>query len=84
VPRFYFHTDDGQALRDEDGAELPSVGDARREAARVLGEMLKEQPDAFWADGGLTLTVTDARGLALFTLDVSATVAPAAGPPSRF
>jgi hypothetical protein len=80
MPRFHFHTEDGCVYPDEEGIELATVTEARRQAARMLGEMLKEQPDKFWEDGGLKLTVTDHRGLVLFVLDASATVAPAGGP----
>jgi hypothetical protein len=79
MPRFYFHTEDGVRIDDDEGADLPSLADARREGARVLGEMLRERPDAFWADGGLSLTVTDESGLTLFTLEVSATHSAATG-----
>jgi hypothetical protein len=81
MPRFHFHTEDGGTFPDEEGIVLASVADARIQAARMLGEMLKEQPDRFWKDGGLKLTVTDDRGLMLFVLDVATTDAPAGAPP---
>jgi len=83
MSRFYFHAENGGAHRDEEGLELHTLAEARRQAARVLGELLKERPDAIWADGGLKLTVTDDRDLTLFALEVAATVAPAGGPPPR-
>ncbi len=79
MSRFYFHTEDGVAHRDDEGVELRTLADARREAVRVLGEMLKEQPDTFWTDGGLKLTVADEDDLLLFALEVSATVSAAGG-----
>lgn len=77
MPRFHFHTEDGGAYADEDGIELASMNVARIQAARMLGEMLKEQADKFWEDGGLKLTVTDDLGLVYFVLEVSAIEAPA-------
>jgi hypothetical protein len=79
MSRFYFHAENGDLHRDEDGLELRTLADARREAARVLGELLNERPDAIWADGGLRLTVTDDQNLTLFALEVAATLAPAGG-----
>ena len=81
MPRFHFHTEDGGVYPDEDGIELVGMSDARIQSVRMLGEILKEQPDKFWDDGSLTLTVTDDRGLVLFVLDASATLAPAGGAP---
>jgi len=79
MPRFHFHAEDGGGYPDEEGVELAGLSDARRQAVRMLGELLREQPDRFWEAGGLVLTVTDDRGLVLFVLDASATLAPAAG-----
>jgi hypothetical protein len=79
VPRFYFHTEDGRPLRDREGVELPDLAAARREAARALGEMLKERADEFWSDGLLRMAVSDADGLTLFLVEVTATTAPAVG-----
>jgi hypothetical protein len=81
MPRFYFHTEDGGVQPDEDGVDVISMADARRQAVRMLGELLQEQPERFLEDGGLKLTVTDERGLVLFVLDASATDAPAGAAP---
>jgi len=83
MPRFHFHAEDGGAYPDEDGVELAGMSDARFQAVRMLGELLREQPDKFWEDGGLVLTVTDDRGLVLFVLDASPTLAPAAAGSQR-
>ena len=83
MPRFHFHTEDGAAYSDEEGIELAGMSDARLQAVRMLGEMLRERPDKFWEDGGLVLTVTDDRGLVLFVLDASATLAPASAASSH-
>ncbi len=76
MPRFYFHTENGGSHPDEDGVVFSGLDQARHEAARVLGEMLSAQPDAFWIQGGLRLTVTDDRGRVLFVLDALPTIAP--------
>lgn len=79
MSRFYFHTEDGIARRDEEGVELATLAEARREAVRVLGGMLRDQPDDIWTDGGLKLTVADEDNLLLFVLEVSATASAAGG-----
>ena len=42
VPLFYFHVKDGREWPDEEGTDLPSSEDARAEALRHAGDMLKE------------------------------------------
>lgn len=81
VPRFYFHTENGKAHRDKDGVELPAAAAAEAEALRLLGELLKDGQQDFQHDGGLRLTVEDARGLTLLTIDVSLTRGAASAPP---
>jgi len=83
MPRFYFHTEDGRCLRDEDGTDLTDVHAARNEAVTILAEVLKEDPEEFWRDRSFKLTVTDDEGLTLYILDVSAVASAAverAGP----
>ena len=72
MPRFFFHTEDGRCLRDEDGTDLTDVHAARNEALIILAEMLKDDPEEFWKDRSFKVTVTDDRGLMLYILDVSA------------
>ena len=79
MPRFYFHTENGGSHPDEEGVVLSGLDEARHEAARALGEMVRDQPDTFWIQGGLRLTVTDDRGLVLFVLDAVPTIAPSGG-----
>ena len=77
MPRFYFHTDDDDPQSDAEGLDLPDVATARREATLAAGDLLRERADRLWDDGPLRLFVTDADGLLLFLIDVSATAAPA-------
>jgi hypothetical protein len=72
MPRFYFHTEDGQCFRDEDGTELIDVHAARNQALMILADSLRHDPEEFWRDRSFKLTVTDERGLTLYILDVSA------------
>jgi hypothetical protein len=77
MPRYFFHIEDGTSRLDEEGVELPSPHAARVEAARVLAELVKDDPEDFWANRSMKLIVTDRPGLILFVLDLSAVEAPA-------
>lgn len=77
MPRYFFHTEDGGPEPDTDGLELANATAARIEAARVMGEILRDRAVGFWDHRALKLTVTDAAGLVLFALDLSAIEAPA-------
>jgi hypothetical protein len=76
VPRFYFHTEDGQLLRDRVGVDLPNLDAARNEAVRAFCEILKERSCEFWADGVFRMVVVDGDALTLFVIEVTATAAP--------
>ena len=78
MPTYHFHTEDGGPHPDREGTELPDDESARIQAARLLGELLKEQPETFWKDQRLSLTVADHRQLTLFVLEVTATASPLA------
>ncbi|MGH6910293.1 MAG: DUF6894 family protein [Phenylobacterium sp.] len=82
MAQFYFHTEDGRSVSDDEGTDLATLADARVEAVRVLGDILRENPDEVLATGQLRLTVTNAAGLIYFALDLSATDA-AAGKAQR-
>jgi hypothetical protein len=72
MPRYFFSTVNGDVHRDTDGTDLPSLGDARIEGARLIGLILQDRPQGFWEAGDLKLTVSNDRGLALFTIVVAA------------
>ena len=77
MAQFFFHTEDGRSVSDDEGTDLETLADARVEAVRVLGDILRESPEEVLATGQLRLTVTDAAGLIYFALDLSATDAAA-------
>jgi hypothetical protein len=77
MAQFFFHTEDGRSVSDDEGTELETLAAARVEAVRVLGDILRENPDEVLATGQLRLTVTDAAGLIYFALDLAATDAAA-------
>ena len=76
MDRFFFHIDYGETTRDDVGTELPNLQAARSAAVELVGEMLRDQRDQFWAKPDLTVTVADARNLTLWTLTVTGCQAP--------
>ena len=78
MPLYYFHTQDGRCIRDDEGIELPNDDAARNEASVVLGELVKEDPEMVWRDHNFSVTVTDATGLILYVLDLTASCSPVA------
>jgi len=77
MARYFFHSEDGRPRADYEGTELPSLAAARVEAVRVMGDILKEEPEQVLETGSLRLTVTDQTGLIYFALDLAATDAAA-------
>jgi hypothetical protein len=76
---FYFDIRDGSAhTRDKIGVELAGLTEAKVEAAVLTAELLKDRPRQFWDEQEWKLTVEDEHGLVLFTIGLSAIVAPAA------
>jgi hypothetical protein len=71
MPRYFFNTIDGRRIPDDEGTDLPDLSAVRAEATRVMGELLKEQPEDLWAHGRLTLEVTDEGGAGVLVLAVS-------------
>jgi len=78
MPRFHFNVRDGSDLPDRDGTELPDLRSARREAVKLAGQLLLDQPETFWEGSDWHVAVTDETGLILFRLDFTATDAPGA------
>lgn len=67
------------------GVELPTLKDARIEAARYIGEVIRDRPAVVWAGDEVRVEVTDERQLLLFTIVAFGVDAPAvAGQPASF
>ncbi len=80
MERFLFNLTDGSPVADDEGLELADVAAARKEAVRFLADALRHKGDEFWRDGRWTLTVSDARGLVMFSIFVDAVASAAVGP----
>lgn len=77
MPRYFFHTESHVRTSDEDGLELPDIEAARVSAARSVAELLRGEADLFWGSRPWSMTVTDGRGLILFSLEVHGHSSPA-------
>ncbi len=77
MARYFFNTEDGEAVTDGEGVELAGGADAEVEAVRLTGELLREHAREFWKTGSFRVTVTDDNGLALFAIITEAVRAPA-------
>ncbi|WP_374468562.1 hypothetical protein [Phenylobacterium sp.] len=74
---FYFHVQYGEHSVDREGTELPSLQAAQRAAVELLGRMLIDEGDAFWSKPNITVTVEDARGLVLWSIETLGLASPA-------
>ena len=77
MPRFHFNVFDGISNLDHIGTELRTWAEARLEAIRRAGEILKDDPMALALGEEWRMEVTDAEGLVLFRLDFCVAQAPA-------
>jgi uncharacterized protein DUF6894 len=62
MPRYFFHVIDGREIIDRVGTVLPSLGQARAEAIRTAGAILRDEGDEFWNGTEWRMNVTDAGG----------------------
>ena len=72
MPRYFFHTQNGDCIRDDQGEELRSVDAAREEAVAVLGEILRYRGASFWTTRAFSVIVTDDEGRTVVSVTASA------------
>lgn len=77
MPRYFFHIEDGQAARDDEGVELKGAAAAKCEAVKLAGQMICDSAGSFWDRQEWKLTATDEDGLTLFCLHFVGIEAPA-------
>lgn len=85
MPRFFFHTNNPaeRCVQDDVAMEFPSIHAAKCEAVVYAGQLLRDSGEHFWDTADFELTVTDHKGLILFTMRVIGTEAPAVRTVSR-
>jgi phage terminase large subunit-like protein len=74
--RYFFNLAGAVYDPDNEGYELPSLGDARVMAAKHAGEVLRDRPGIVWQGEELRVEVTDKNRLVMFTLIVVGVDAP--------
>jgi len=79
LPHFYFHTENGDCIQDDQGEDLPDVDAAREEAVAVLGEILRYRGAAFWETASFSVIVTDSDGRTVVSVTAKASDAPPEG-----
>ena len=70
-------------MQDDEGFEFASIHEAKCQAVMYAGSLLRDSVETFWDSGDFELTVTDDRGLILFTMRLVAIEAPAIRSTSR-
>lgn len=68
MPRYFFHSQTDTRATDDEGQELSDHVEARREAIRTCGEMMRDCPEPFWGSRPWSVTVTDEDGLILWEI----------------
>ena len=81
MQRFFFHVQDSSETLDEVGTELAGLAEARDEAVRTAGEMLRDVGEQFWNSGEWRMWVTDESGATVCALQFSAEQSEETSPP---
>jgi len=71
MPRYFFHVHEHSEVRDDHGIELSDVDAAKRHGVMMLGQILHDEPQTFWASDRIEVTATTHDGDILFTLEVT-------------
>ena len=79
MARYFFNQYDGVSKPDDNGLEFATIDQARIEAVRYAGEVLRDHPTLVWTGDDFRIEVTDAKQLVLFTIIVVGVDAPAGG-----
>ena len=72
MPRYFFHVIDGRSIIDNEGTELSGLTEARTEAIRLAGAILRDEGDTFWNGTEWHMNVTDASRRSVLKLRFSA------------
>ncbi|QTC92281.1 DUF6894 family protein [Brevundimonas goettingensis] len=72
MARYFFHTLDGECVRDELGEELAGDDAAREEALVVFGELLQHCGHKFWHSGTFSVIATNEQREVVIALTAQA------------
>jgi hypothetical protein len=76
MARYYFDLIDGQTLHDEHGQEMPNLPAVRDEAARILGEIVRDEFPGDGSERELRVRVRDAAGTEVMVVSLNYDVNP--------
>ena len=80
MARYFFHTQTDTRFTDPIGTELATPLEARSQAIRTVGEIMRDTAGQFWGSRPWEVTVTNSQGLILWEImldGVSSAAAPA-------
>ena len=77
MPRYFFHVRDGSSSPDDVGTELANWHEARIEAVRFAGEVIRDHAHRIALSQDWHIEVTDEHQIMLFRLDLITTDSPA-------
>jgi hypothetical protein len=78
MPQYFFHTQTQARAIDGEGLELSGDAEARSEAIKSCGEMVRDAPERFWGSRPWAVTVTDTTGRVLYEISVNGHATPIA------
>ena len=71
MPRYFFTTENGKVIRDDEGETLQDEALARLEAVKFMGAILKDHPDDFLEHERWRMVVSEKARGDLFTVEVN-------------
>jgi hypothetical protein len=77
MPQYFFHSQTDSRFTDDEGSEHATASQARAEAIRLCGEMLRDAPEPFWGSRPWSVTVTNAAGLIMWEIYIDGVSSPA-------
>ena len=83
MPLYFFHVREDSEIRDDHGIFLADEHTAKHHGVMMLGRILHDEPQAFWASGQIRVTATKEDGVVLFTLETTAELSGASSKGSR-
>jgi hypothetical protein len=81
--RYFFNLEHVYVVKDPEGSEHAGLAAAKVHAVKLMAEALSQAPHHFWDADIYRMTVAEEDGLMLFSIEMYANIAPAAGGASR-
>jgi hypothetical protein len=72
LPKYNINVRTASHIADTASVEKPNLNEVRLEMARFVGELLRDHADLIWKDQEWQVDVTDASGLILYVIRLSA------------